>query len=236
MRLLVTSREVLNLPEEWVYQVRGMSLPDRPGFSEADESGAVRLFAERAGQIRRGSSSEAAGDDVLRICRLVDGMPLALELAAFWTRYLPCSAITDENQGNVDFLETSPWNVPERHRRMRAVFEQSWQRLDDPEQRAVLALSVFRGGFSRSAAEAVAGASLSFAATAHVESPSDELTPREVEVPQLIARGHTNREIAQRLTLGAGTTKWYTSQIYGKLGVRNRSQAVLRTRELGVVL
>ena len=63
----------------------------------------------------------------------------------------------------------------------------------------------------------------------------EELTPRELEVLQLVATGRTNPEIAKRLEISVGTAKWYTSQIYGKLEVQNRTQAVARARELGIL-
>ena len=74
-------------------------------------------------------------NDVVRICQLVAGMPLGIELAASWTRTLPCTVIADEIQHTLDFLATRLRNVPERHRSMQAVFDHSWQRLSDDEKR-----------------------------------------------------------------------------------------------------
>ena len=97
---------------------------------------------------------------VIRICRLVEGMPLGIELAAAWTPVLPCAEIADEIGRGLDLLSTTAFDVPERHRSMRAVFDHSW-RLLTSEQRDVLErLSVFSGGFTREAAAAVAGADL----------------------------------------------------------------------------
>src|SRR5690606_17586228 len=97
---------------------------------------------------------------VVRICQLVEGLPLALELAACWLKLLPCDAIADEIQRNLDFLNTNMRDIPDRHRNMRAVFDQSWTLLSEAEQAAFCRLSVFRGGFERAAAEVVAGATL----------------------------------------------------------------------------
>ncbi len=63
----------------------------------------------------------------------------------------------------------------------------------------------------------------------------EELTPRELEVLQLVSTGRTNPEIAKRLDISVGTAKWYTSQIYGKLEVQNRTEAVSRARQLGIL-
>jgi tetratricopeptide (TPR) repeat protein len=83
-----------------------------------------------------------------------------LELAAVWTRIMPVSEIAAELESNLDLLATPARNVPERHRSIRAAFEQSWQRLTPKEQEVLRKLAVFRGGFGREAASKVAGATI----------------------------------------------------------------------------
>ncbi len=160
IKLLVTSREVLNLQEEWLYPVRGLHYPETDDAEQVGAYSAVQLFVERARQVRGDLSlaNEQAG--VIRICQLVEGMPLAIELAAAWTKTVQTEEIAIEIQRNLDFLSTSLRNVPPRHQSMLAVFEQTWQRLTDEEQRVFRILSVFSGGFRREAAEAVAGVSM----------------------------------------------------------------------------
>jgi predicted ATPase/DNA-binding NarL/FixJ family response regulator len=165
MRLLVTSREVLNLQEEWLYQLQGMSVPGRSEKEEAESFGAVQLFNERARQVNSAFRLQPELDGVVRVCHLVEGMPLAVELAATWTKYLSAAEIADEIQGSIDFLATKLRNVPDEHRQIRAVFDQSWQRLDEAERQTFARLSVFAGGFTREAAGAVAGASLAVIAS-----------------------------------------------------------------------
>jgi predicted ATPase len=97
---------------------------------------------------------------VLRICRLVQGLPLGIELAAAWVRTLTCREIAHEIERSLGFLTTTTRDIPERHRSITAVFDQSWKLLSADEQGVLGQLSVFRGGFTREAAEAVAGASL----------------------------------------------------------------------------
>ena len=89
---------------------------------------------------------------------------LALELAATWLRAMSCQQIAVQLQRSLDFLSTPLRNVSERHRSMRAVFDQSWQLLSDAERQVLTRLSVFRGGFNLEAAEQVAAASLSIVA------------------------------------------------------------------------
>jgi predicted ATPase/tetratricopeptide (TPR) repeat protein len=161
VKLLVTSREVLNLQEEWLYHVQGLPIPqDDNAGRDLDGCSAVQLFVERARRVRRDFSLDDELAGVIRICRLVEGMPLAIELAAAWTKSMPCQSIAVEIQRNLDFLSTSLRNVPDRQRNMRAVFDHSWQLLTDKERDVFKRLSVFRGSFGREAAERVASAPL----------------------------------------------------------------------------
>ena len=160
VKLLVTSREVLGLREEWVRPVRGLAFPPGEGAAPAGSYSAVQLFAERARQVNASFSLEREAGCAAEISRLVEGMPLAIELAAAWLRALPCAEVAREIQGSLDFLTTTLRNVPERHRNVRAVFEQTWNRLPAAEQEVFRRLSVFRGGLTREAAGAVAGADL----------------------------------------------------------------------------
>jgi predicted ATPase/DNA-binding SARP family transcriptional activator/Tfp pilus assembly protein PilF len=160
LRVIVTSRERLNLQEEWVLDVRGMRIPP-PNDSSLDEYSSARLFVQSA---RRAKASFTLADEerqqVVRICRLVEGLPLGIELAAAWTKTLSVREIADEIEHELDFLTTHLRNAPERHRSLRAVFDSSWTLLSPEQQRAFQRLAVFRGGFLREAAVAVAGASL----------------------------------------------------------------------------
>jgi predicted ATPase/DNA-binding NarL/FixJ family response regulator len=160
VRLLVTSRAALNLQEEWRFPLEGLAFPADDAGATCDPCDAMRLFDERASRARLGFALAEERAAVARICRLVEGLPLAIELAAAWTKSLSCDAIADEIARNLAFLETSLRNLPPRHRSMRAAFDSSWQLLT-PEERAVFRrFAVFRGGFQREAAAQVAGASL----------------------------------------------------------------------------
>ena len=155
--LLTTSRERLNVQSEWVFDVDGLGLAENGNGSAS----AMRLFVERATQVAPGLTlDDAEYSQALRICRLVDGMPLGIELAASWVSLLSCAEIADEIEGNIDFLTTSMRDVPERHRSLRAVIDQSWRLLTDEQRSAFSRLSVFHGSFDRSAAAAVTGADL----------------------------------------------------------------------------
>lgn len=90
--------------------------------------------------------------DVVRICRLVGGMPLALELAAAWLKVVDARTVADELEQGLDLLASRFDNMPERHQSIRAVFDQMWAMLDPAEKQVLARLSVFRGGFTREAA------------------------------------------------------------------------------------
>jgi len=159
VELLTTSRERLQLQSEWVLDVDGLG--NGNGNGSAGGSAALRLFVDRARQVDRGYAlTEGERPHVERVCRLVSGMPLGIELAAAWASTLPCSEIADEIEQNLGFLETSMQDVPDRHRSLRAAFDQSWRLLSDDERRVFSRLAVFRGTFARDAAAAVAGARL----------------------------------------------------------------------------
>jgi len=158
--LLVTSRERLNLREELVYHLEGLAYPetDVPGPDAANYS-AVALFTECAQRVDRRFALDARTlPDVLRICRLVEGTPLGLELAAVWVDTRTCGDIAAEIAANSDVLTTSLRNVDPRHRSLRASFEYSWKLLTDAERACLARLAVFQGGFDRAAAAQIATA------------------------------------------------------------------------------
>lgn len=160
IKLLITSREILNLQEEWLYHVDGMRYPAAEAAEPLENYSAVQLFVQCARRAQPQFSLEENQVAVRRICELVAGMPLAIELAAAWLKRLSCKEIARELERGLDILETSARNIPERHRSMRLVMAQSWAALTPDEQTVFKRLSVFRGGFRREAAEIIAGASL----------------------------------------------------------------------------
>ncbi len=161
VQILTTSRERLNLSAELVFPLGGMDTPEPNSSADPLASGAVRLFVGAARRARVGADYTPADlRQVARICRLVEGMPLAILLAASWADLLKVGEIADEVSRGIDFLESQWRDTPARQRSIRAVFDSSWRRLSANEAAVLAKLSVFRGGFTRRAAEQVAGASL----------------------------------------------------------------------------
>lgn len=170
VKLLVTSRERLNLSAEWLLPLKGLSVPDTSAVhkymrenavAKLEDFSAINLFLRWAVRVYpEFSLRDIEPTQVVRICRLVEGMPLGIQLATSWLRVLSCSQIAQRIQENLDFLEAPLHDLPVRHRSLKAVFEHSWQLLA-PEEREIMAkLAVFRSGFRYEAALLVAGASL----------------------------------------------------------------------------
>jgi predicted ATPase len=160
-KILITSRQRLDLQEEWVYAVHGLPLPDECGGEGIEENSSVLLFMQSARRSRHSFVlTEANCAPIVRICHLVDGLPLGLELAASWVHSLSCAEIANEIERDLDFLTVSTRNIAERHRSIRAVFDYSWQLLSLEEQQILKRLSLFDTSFSRESVEEVAGISL----------------------------------------------------------------------------
>ncbi len=169
--ILGTSRERLNLHGEWTYEVHGLSVPPDHFVGSVDKYDSIRLFVKSAQRIKM--DFQATVDEqasLIRVCQLVEGAPLAIELAAAWVGILSCREIAQEIQANMDFLTTSMRDIPERHRSIRATFDHSWKLLSDEERFVLCQLSVFHGGFDRYAAEQIAGASLPVLASLSAKS------------------------------------------------------------------
>jgi predicted ATPase/DNA-binding XRE family transcriptional regulator len=161
LSIVATSRERLRLSGEWVVELGGLDVPPDAAGGEIDRSEAVALFVERArhlqGELALTPANRAA---IAEICRLLEGIPLAIELAATWVRTLSCAEIAAEIERSLDFLSLADHDQPAAHQSMRAVFERSWSLLPADQQQALARLSIFHGGCAREAATFVTGASL----------------------------------------------------------------------------
>ena len=161
VKVLATSRENLKLQGETVLNITGMSFPDQETSADLQAHDAVELFLHNIRRVRPGFNP---GVDDLKhlthICKLVEGMPLAIELAAGWMNVLTPEELAGEIQRGLDILTSEMRDIPDRHHSMRAVFDQSWALLDLTERETFMRLSTFRGGFTREAGQAVTGALL----------------------------------------------------------------------------
>ncbi len=204
LKLLVTSRERLNLAEEWLYQITGF-----------DEESAVALFTQAAQKVRPGFDRAGEGAAMTDICRLVGSHALAVELAASWTRLMPCAEIAAQIRQDLDFLAGGPRNAPARHHSLRALFDHSWALLSTAEQVALARLSVFRGGFAAEQAAAVTGATwpvlLGLVDKSLVEATGDQ----RYDLHELV-RQYAARQLAAMRELEPARQQHFAT--YGALG------------------
>lgn len=155
IKVLVTSRERLNLLEEWVFELDGLPYPRDAADPQVENYECVQLFAQVAQRGGAAFDLSAEKTAVVEICQLVQGLPLAVYLAASLLRVQTGQQIATEIAQNLDVLATTVRNIPERQQSIRATLEYSWALLDRTERRLLAQLSVFRGGFDRQAATAV---------------------------------------------------------------------------------
>jgi predicted ATPase/DNA-binding SARP family transcriptional activator len=161
LSIMITSRFALGMPGEHLLPLGGLRLPQEHTLEHALENEAIQLFSQAARHVQ--PDFQLTSDNlsaVIDICHQVAGMPLGILLAASWIRMLTPAEIAVEIRQDLDFLAMGSSDLPSRQHSLRAVFDQSWRLLAPREREISRALAVFRGGFTRDAAEQVAGASL----------------------------------------------------------------------------
>ncbi|HEX9387941.1 MAG TPA: BTAD domain-containing putative transcriptional regulator, partial [Anaerolineales bacterium] len=166
-KILITSRERLNIEGEYIFRVEGLETPldgtllSKPEVDSIPPTfSALQLFEQCA--IRVQPSFKITYDNyrpIVQICRNVQGLPLAIELAAAWLEVFSLEEINAEIMRSLDFLQSNWRDLPDRQRSLRAVFDSSWNLLDKQTRPILKALSVFRTSFTREAAQAISGMS-----------------------------------------------------------------------------
>jgi predicted ATPase len=235
VKLLVTSRIPLRVSGEHVYAVSPLAIPDSGTTVTADEhaASAIRLFVERANAAdHRFTLTEANASTVAEICRRLDGLPLAIELAAARVAVLPPAALLLRLEKRLPLLTSGPRDAPPRLRTMRDAIAWSYDLLAPPEQALFRRLAIFVGGFTLDAAEAFAATcSIATDETFEViaalveqsllrqeEGPNGQPrygmleTIREFGLECLAERGETAaaREARAKPTLGTSWRPWNT--------------------------
>lgn len=229
LKIVMTSRQRFNLRGEWTLALDGLPVEDPTPEVEAPP--AQRLFWETAQRVRGDDLlTRKSAEAVRRICRLVDGMPLAIELAAAWARLLTVEELAEEIGSNLTGLEASSPTDEERHRSLRSVFDYSWQLYPVPEQQMLMALSLFAGGFTREAAKAVAGAS-----TAALLGFADKMLVQRHGEGRFMLHEMLRQYLMEKLTGSGGLAaeSAYSRYFIGFLQAR---QARLKTHEQQALL
>ena len=258
IKLVVTSREHLLLQGEHVYEVRGMPYPGGAEDDRFEEYDAPRLFLEACRRCNRSFAlSPSDKMALLRICRLTEGLPLALELAASWTRAMSVPAVADALESAPFALEHRLRDVPERHRSLGAAIRYSYELLSPAEQTAVRALSVFNGGFTVEAAREAVEVPLETLAALMDKSLARQVAPGRFDLHELTRRyarrlldetadeaarqrdGHSRyylRYLAARLPLVPGTEPGGAADISSEIAnVRGAWERALERHDAGAI-
>jgi predicted ATPase/transcriptional regulator with XRE-family HTH domain len=188
LAILATSRALLRVAAEQAFPVEPLSLPGMeqdPQVDDIAEAAAVRLFVQRVRAVRPSFSlTEQNAPDVARICRRLDGLPLAIELAAARVRLLSLSALWALLEERLWVLTGGPEDLPERQRRIRDTIVWSHDLLSPDQQILFRRLAVFAGGFTLEAVAAVAAEDDPFAALSRLEELVDQSLVRSAEMPR----------------------------------------------------
>ena len=157
LRLLATSRAPLGIAGEALLRLEGLPVPaeQAPDLAAAP---AMRLFLARAAQHAPRWDAHASLAGAARLVRLLEGMPLAIEMAAGWVGHYTTDEIAAAITADADFLAARTRDVPQRHRSLRAIFDYTWGLLTEEERRTIAQVSVFRGTFGWAMAQEVARA------------------------------------------------------------------------------
>ncbi len=160
LTLLVTTRQRINAQVEDLFRLRGLPWPKDTQDPDAVSYEAVRLFGDRAHRLNKQFwLNEDTLPSVIKICQQVEGLPLALELAATSIRDFDVAEIASELIQEPELLSSNLRDLPERHRQFESVFDYSWNLLSESEKQIVSRLAMFPGGFTKSSARQIAGAS-----------------------------------------------------------------------------
>lgn len=236
LAILVTSRERLNLRGEWTVELDGLACPtpEQPPDEPPETYDAIELFVNTAlTHTPAFALSPETLPSVIRICQLCAGLPLAIELAASWTRFLSCDEIAGEIAQSLDFLASAIHDLPIRQQSMRAVFESSWNLLTAAEQQALRRLAILRGNFSRAAAAEIAGVALPMLATLINKSLVRRVgDAARYEIPEVL-RQYAAEQLGQSdeaTELAARHADYYLTWLAGQLAdLRSaRQQAALQ--------
>lgn len=161
LNILLTSRESLHVQAEFVLRMSGLPVPEmeaaqKEALTSFESFSSLQLFAERAGRLSLYELDAAHLADVIRICQLVQGLPLGIELAAALAQHQSYRSIVTQLETNYETLTSNMRDLPERHRNIRAVFNYSWELLPDNEAFTLAQCSIFQGGFTDTAVQAIA--------------------------------------------------------------------------------
>ena len=220
LRILTTSREPLGITGEALWRVLPLALPEAGASpDEIESSAAVQLLRDRAGAVRKDLAADArALATMARVCRVLDGMPLAIELAAARFRTMSLDQLANRLDDRFRLLTSGSRTALPRHQTLRAMVDWSWELLTEAERMALRRLSVFSGGASLEAAERVCAAPAYEHSAVEQEQVLDLLTAL-TEKSLLLTEGDS----APRYRM-LGTIKEYAAQRLAEAGESDQAR------------
>jgi predicted ATPase/DNA-binding SARP family transcriptional activator len=233
LKLLLTSRARLGGPMEQAFPLAGLPAPD-PDEVELEAVrafDAVRLFETRARAASPGFDLAPHALEVARLARAVEGLPLAIELAASCVRIMPVAAILADLATDAGLLDAAAAGPDGAGRGLAASFERSWSLLGEPERRALAALCVFAGDFERAAAATVAAAPLPVLA-ALVDRSLVRANPQGTFSLHPLVRGFSRARLADAAALQERHARYFTRELEQRL----RSAGAERLRRVGACI
>lgn len=225
--LLVTSRENLNLQAESVLRIEGFIVPSGSDIPLLESFHSIQLFIERANRFPIDFDLNQFMDSIIEICRLVDGMPLGIELASNLIERMTPPQIRESIQKDIDILTSTMHDIPERHRSIRAVFESSWRFLSKEEQTVYSRLSVFNGGF-----EIDAGVQVAKADTETIKSLRDKSLLIEVGAERFAMHKVLHQLAEEKLKRGKTTRRLHSKYYLDLLIVKEKDFGGSQTRQI----
>lgn len=222
LKVLITSRQAIGRSDEWVLPLGPLPTPDAStadSLSSLMEVPSVDLFVSRAQAAKQDFQlTERTAEAIAELCRRLEGIPLALELAASWARSMSPRQMVDELTQRLDMLASRRKDIAERHRSMRAAMDSSFALLSDDLQEALVRLSIFRGGWTLEAARSVCPdidvahslAALEERSLIHGQESGDEMRFDMYELIRAFAESRMSPDLAAE-------TGWLHAQTFAKL-------------------
>ncbi len=229
LRLLVTSRESLQVSDEFTLELAGLGTPHG---ESAQLSDAVQLFIARAARHgERFSSGGRALESITQICDQLEGLPLAIEIAASWTRLLSVRELSAQLAERETLLETDLRDLPERHRSIWSILGHTWQGLTDAQRQAMIRLSVFTGGFTLEAARLVAVVDLDLLLSLLDSSLVRRTGQDRFTVHELLRQYAARQAAVEQLASARAAHANYYCELLGQIGIDLKGRDVQRGLE-----
>ncbi|MBC7813886.1 MAG: hypothetical protein H7175_22215 [Burkholderiales bacterium] len=216
VQVIVASQAPLNLFREWLLPLKGLRVP--PADETSPESyEAVRLFELTAQRTNPRFNLQSNLDGVSQICRLVDGLPLAIVIAAGWTQILPINKIIEHISEGQEFSLPFQQTLPAHHQSLEMMLEYTWNTLNEAEQQALTALSIFNAGFDIDDVQQICGVGVPILTTLIQRSLVQKFDDK-YRMHQLVWRYARKRLLYsdQREALGQGYLAYFT-HMFGQL-------------------